>query len=539
LGTMDDIYTAAAKVSFVSGHNGTTALEVMAISLAPQLGVLVSALFALLVGAMAAAGQSKKTSSVTESIASRLPAAASGVGKTSHNSGATEFLLLGLPVLLCLTCCSEHWHLVLASVTGAALSLGVAVRRLLTSPRGSRASLNRQSFAHTPAEAGDGASVGGMHYVTNYRASMLYVTALCILAVDFPVFPRRFAKAENFGFGLMDIGVGSFVFSAGLVALEARKGQDVVSRNRLGYLAKSFKESIPMILLGFVRYLSLKGSGYHTHESEYGLHWNFFFTMAITKVVSSLVYTCGISVCWSWLVSFGVIFVHEMALGVGLGKWIIDEGPRHDLLSANREGVVSCFGYLAVYFAGVSWGSLLFKPKSITKDYITDAKSLGLWSLVMWATLFYSSEGLSMSPSRRLVNWPYFVWMVAYNLTLLWLCLCTDLVANYARVQIQVRQKLSNAKAKGQPAHKVKDLSGSADGDGGLDVRVPQLYQAIAYNSLGFFLLANVLTGLVNLSIQTINSNGTISMLILITYLLVLQTVSIVFYHKHWRVKLS
>ena len=63
---MDDIYTAAAKVSFVSGHNGTTALEVMAISLAPQLGVLVSALFALLVGAMAASGQSKKTSSVTE-----------------------------------------------------------------------------------------------------------------------------------------------------------------------------------------------------------------------------------------------------------------------------------------------------------------------------------------------------------------------------------------------------------------------------------------------------------------------------------------
>ena len=66
-----------------------------------------------------------------------------------------------------------------------------------------------------------------------------------------------------------------------------------------------------------------------------------------------------------------------MALGVGLGKWIIDEGPRHDLVSANREGIVSCVGYLAIYFSGVSWGALVFNPKTITKDYIADAKSLG------------------------------------------------------------------------------------------------------------------------------------------------------------------
>ena len=43
-------------------------------------------------------------------------------------------------------------------------------------------------------------------YITNYRSSMLVVTAICILAVDFPVYPRRFGKTEDFGFGLMDIG---------------------------------------------------------------------------------------------------------------------------------------------------------------------------------------------------------------------------------------------------------------------------------------------------------------------------------------------
>ena len=53
---------------------------------------------------------------------------------------------------------------------------------------------------------------GKLSYLTNYRASMLLVTVICILGVDFQVFPRRFAKTETLGFGLMDIGVGSFVF---------------------------------------------------------------------------------------------------------------------------------------------------------------------------------------------------------------------------------------------------------------------------------------------------------------------------------------
>jgi phosphatidylinositol glycan class W len=36
--------------------------------------------------------------------------------------------------------------------------------------------------------------------------------------VDFHAFPRRFAKAEGYGTGLMDIGVGATIFAGGLVS---------------------------------------------------------------------------------------------------------------------------------------------------------------------------------------------------------------------------------------------------------------------------------------------------------------------------------
>ena len=46
-----------------------------------------------------------------------------------------------------------------------------------------------------------------------------------------------------------------------------------------------------------------------------------------------------------------------------------------DLLTANREGVVSSVGYLSLYLAGVGWGRHLIQ-KSVT--ILDKAKQLGL-----------------------------------------------------------------------------------------------------------------------------------------------------------------
>ena len=114
-------------------------------------------------------------------------------------------------------------------------------------------------------------------WLSDYRAWTMISTCICILAVDFNIFPRRFAKAETYGTGLMDVGVGAFVFNAGMVSQNQNS-----CRSRL-------KSALPMIALGLARLATVKGVDYQEHVSEYGVHWNFFFTIAGVVVLGPLV----------------------------------------------------------------------------------------------------------------------------------------------------------------------------------------------------------------------------------------------------------
>ena len=113
---------------------------------------------------------------------------------------------------------------------------------------------------------------------------MNIATILSILAVDFKIYPRRFAKAEVYGTGFMDIGVGSFIFGHAIISPFAR-GTSIRSQHKyIEVLKKHFVGCIPIIILGMLRLISIKGTNYHEHVTEYGVHWNFFFTLAFVKV---------------------------------------------------------------------------------------------------------------------------------------------------------------------------------------------------------------------------------------------------------------
>ena len=109
----------------------------------------------------------------------------------------------------------------------------------------------------------------------------MVVTCVAILAVDFRIFPRRYAKVENWGTSLMDMGVGSFVFSAGVVSARSIWKDQLSKKSTPLFrrLAASVKHSLPLLVLGVIRLYSVKGLDYAEHITEYGVHWNFFFTL--------------------------------------------------------------------------------------------------------------------------------------------------------------------------------------------------------------------------------------------------------------------
>ncbi|CAG8667441.1 5599_t:CDS:2, partial [Dentiscutata heterogama] len=122
-------------------------------------------------------------------------------------------------------------------------------------------------------------------FLSAFRSCMMILTCLSILAVDFPIFPRRLAKTETYGTSLMDLGVGSFVFSSGIVAARPfLKKPENRFKPFKGQLLRAVRQALPILILGFIRLMMVKGVDYQEHASEYGVHWNFFFTLGFLPI---------------------------------------------------------------------------------------------------------------------------------------------------------------------------------------------------------------------------------------------------------------
>jgi phosphatidylinositol glycan class W len=348
---------------------------------------------------------------------------------------------------------------------------------------------------------------------------MMMITCVSILAVDFKVFPRRFGKVENWGTSLMDMGVGSFVFTMGVVSVRAFLKTQTGKRPSLSkQLIGSARHSLPLLVLGVIRLLSVKGLDYAEHVSEYGVHWNFFFTLGFLPPFVTLLQSVFDFIPSYAVLSFVLAAAYEIALdNTNLGKYILT-APRTDLLSQNREGVFSLLGYLAIYLAGQSLGTFALpreqpSPKGASSFARFRQSVLGklLIAGALWTVLFYWSIGywyglgLRLSVSRRLANLPYFLWVSAFNSVHIAIC---------CAIERFCFPNVYKATSKEEESRRARDATSS-------------ILFAFNRNGLAVFLISNLLTGLVNMTLPTLTMGIPESMAVLVGYMALLAAVAL------------
>lgn len=344
-------------------------------------------------------------------------------------------------------------------------------------------------------------------YVTVIRSMIFLVTAVCILAVDFKIFPGYSFKTETCGCSLMDVGIGLFVCSTAIVAKKPPAGYFRSRRN----LFRLFVGISPYIVLGVGRALVIEQLDYHQGVTEYGKNWNAFLTLGATKLFATLL--AGTVPREQHLVYVAVLILglHEAGLQYKVAGYVMSPTiPRDNFLAANREGIASIPGFVGLYLSVMYIGTLIRSAsKTITaKELLRKASVFALMSASLWPMCLQVKAMFAIS--RRICNLGYVVWILAILVSLIVFSMLIELFCTI----------LCHCKA--------KDRSESY---------VPLIMRSINYNGLFFFLLANVLTGMVNMTIATSKSDTLHSLWILMIYMLINCLVVTILYKIQIKIK--
>ncbi|KAI9578428.1 uncharacterized protein At4g17910 isoform X1 [Glossina fuscipes] len=344
---------------------------------------------------------------------------------------------------------------------------------------------------------------------TLLRATISYLTVLCILAIDFENFPKFFRKTHRYGASLMDTGIGLFVFSMGIVSQRLQKSSQL---NRL---------LLPVgciLTLGLLRTTVLAFIDYRQDEREYGVHWNAFFTLGFTKLIGTFLSAVAKSDGQLLALGLFVLGIHEVALQSGLQLFVMDSNISRDTFAtANREGLCSLPGFVALYIVSVHFGKHFQIRETLTfSDLKKILKSLiiGICVTSFLVVLSVTSVGIA----RVTCNVGYVVWIL-------------NIAAGMSFLYIVVFDLALDTLWPSSPKmaeHSDRDSCCILSNH--MHTRVPLIMQAVNYNGLTFFLIANLLTGAVNIYLKPEERNDAESIFILMVYMFLTTTAMFILY---------
>ncbi|ALC42949.1 CG9870, partial [Drosophila busckii] len=339
-------------------------------------------------------------------------------------------------------------------------------------------------------------------FLTVLRALTHLITAICILAIDFECFHRPYRKSKNYGAQLMDTGIGLFVATMAMVSRRSRNFSDL--RRSL------LRSALPLILLGCARTLSITIIGYGQDDHEYGKHLNAFFILGLTKLLGSVISYFAHNDMQLLPFSLVLLIVHQMGLSFAdNAAYVMDEDiDRSSWLNANREGLYALPGFVVIYLFFIYFMRWLLSNTLLSyAEMLKKLRQLLSFALLSWALTLVSVYTVGVS--RVTCNLGYVMWMLAIVITMLLLSLFVfDFIINSV---VPTEYNPIECVEKGV---KVTEESGEKS-------VWFIICEALNMNGLTFFLLANLLTGFVNIFLKPEERSDSVSLLILLVYMFV------------------
>lgn len=333
-------------------------------------------------------------------------------------------------------------------------------------------------------------------------ATLMLSVTVCILSVDFPLFPRRDLKTQNFGFSIMDAGVGAFIAFSGAVSPEARhaveSSTDRTINTKLGLIGKTLSSSLPLLILGFLRMILIKYFEYREITEEYGTHLNFFIVLAAVKMISCTVYCIiGRRLKLNY-VGVAVILAYQAFLNFYAMENIVADDSRQNFFMANKEGFLSIVGLTGYHLIYTRLQLIIDAASKTHKRYGITQTLKALLRLAAPAIVGLVVMHIFVQPSsRRISNAAYVCW----SATMVLFLLGCEVTVNSAIAALQRRY------------YNVEDLGS-------------KLYTAFSQNAMPLFLLANLYTGAINFFLDTNTMPVLPSLVIIVAYMMLLSVVA-------------
>ena len=259
--------------------------------------------------------------------------------------------------------------------------------------------------------------------------------------------------------------------------------------------------SLPIVAIGMIRLLTNKGLEYHEHVSEYGVHWNFFFTLAVVTVASTLIrfdrVNANVDFKSGSVLPWTLLGLYQISLSLYGIQNYIEDGERRctrdtsalcDFFAANREGILGCIGYLSMYLISEEIAQYCIWSADVEVP-TQRGKRLLICCGLLWAFHWLLTTVLDIEVSRRSTNATFILWTMAHNVTILMLTWAAFYLAD-----------------------------GSA---------VSPIFDAVNRHGLIVFILANLMTGLVNLSINTLTVADSQALGVIFAYLFAVGSVAL------------